>query len=242
MPLKNNPAAIVAPPALAVALIVCAALVAVGVPIAVAAAPGLAAGVLVSVWLWSRAPQSAIRALGARPLRHGDHPRLENLIEGLCTTHGFPQPSIHVVDSPAVNAATAGLSGAPGHLVLTRGALVGLDRLELEAVVARQLCETRRGVVAGTVLASVAKIPGARLFTTPLTAQTRGFSAVTEVDLEAVQLTGFPPGLATALRKALAGADTEAAAAVAHLWLIPPTGSHGTRSETGQRIDLLGEV
>ena len=243
--MKYAPAALVAPPALAVSVIVWAALAFGGSSPLVAAAPAVAAGLAVAVLLHSRAPRAVLRAVGARPLVEGDHPRLENLVDGLCTTHGFHQPSIHVVESPAVNAAAVGLRRPAAHLVLTSGALSGLGRLELEAVVARQLCTIRRGVAFPTVLASVARLPGTAPVTAGLAARVTGFETVSGIDIEATSLTSFPPALASALRGAVFGPGLDTSRAAAHLWMVAPARDASAvrvRSTTLQRIDVLSEI
>lgn len=243
--MKYAPSALVAPPALVVAAIVWVALaVAASSPLA-AVAPAAVAGLLVALVLHARAPRSALRVLGARPLPKSDHPRLANLVEGLCTTHGFHEPSVHVVESPAINAASVGLRRPVAHLVVTSGALSGLDRLELEAVVARQLCAVRRGVAFPTVLASVSRLPGAAPVTAGLAAAASGFDTVSDVDVEAARLTSFPPALTSALKKAADGPGLDSHRAVVHLWMVEPhRDSDGarSRSSTLQRIDVLGEI
>ncbi len=227
-------------------VIVWASLSVAGVSPPVALAPAAAAGLLIAALLYSGAPRSALRALGARLLERGDDPRLENLVDGLCTTHGFHEPSVHVVESPAINAAAVALRRHAGHLVVTRGALSGLDRLELEAVVARQLCAARRGVASATVLAGISRLPGASPLTAGLAAQAGGFDIVTDIDVEAARLTSFPPALASALRKAADGPDLNTSRAVTHLWMVAPPHRDASpsrlRSWTPQRIDVLGEI
>ena len=209
-----------------------------------AAAPAVAAGLAAAALLWLRAPQSALSALEARPLARGEHPRLENIVDGLCTTHGFRAPSVHVVETPAINAASVGGQRPPAHLIVTRGALAELDRLELEAVVARQLCEIRRGVATETARASVARIPGAGALVR-VSSSGPDLERVTDIDIEAVRLTNYPPGLASALSKAAAAPSVDASGAAAHLWCVAP---HGVGSPTpakplmAQRIDVLGEI
>lgn len=244
--MKYAPAALVAPPALAASVIAWAGLSVAGISPPVAVAPAAAAGLLIAALLYSGAPRSALGALGARPLERGDDPRLENLVDGLCTTHGFHEPSVHVVESPAINAASVALRRHAGHLVVTRGALSGLDRLELEAVVARQLCAARRGVASATVLAGISRLPGVSPLTAGLAAQAGGFDIVTDIDVEAARLTSFPPGLASALRKAADGPDLNTSRAVTHLWMVAPPHRDASpgrlRSWTPQRIDVLGEI
>ncbi len=241
----TSPAFLVAPPALAVAVAVWAALAVAGLSPLVAAAPAAAAGALVAVPLHWGAPRAALRSLRARPLAEAEHPRLENLLEGSCTTHGFQAPSVHVVESPAINAASVGLRRSSAHLVVTSGALSSLDRLELEAVVARQLCAIRRGVAFPTVLASVSRLPGSGPVTAGLAGRVGGFDAVSEVDVETVRLTSFPPALASALAKVVAAPGLDASRSGAHLWMVAPRqdGSDaGPRRLTHRRIDVLREV
>ena len=244
--MKYAPAVLVAPPALAVSVVVWAGLYAAGISPPVAAAPAAAAGLLIAALLHSRAPRSALRALRAEPLERGDDARLENLVDGLCTTHGFHEPSVHVVETPAINAASVALRRHAAHLVVTRGALSGLDRLELEAVVARQLCAARRGVASATVLAGISRLPGAFPLTAGLAAQAGGFDVVSDIDVEAARLTSFPPALASALRRADDGPDLNTSRAVAHLWMVAPPHRDASpgrvRSSTPQRIDVLGEI
>ncbi len=243
--LRNNPAAVIATPAATIGLAVWAILWAVGVVPLTAIVPAVVVGGGVAALLWLNAPQSALSALGARPLARGEYPRLENLVDGLCTTHGFNRPSLHVVETPAINAASAGRRELAAHLILTRGALTELDRLELEAVVARQLCEIRRGVAMETARASVARIPGIGALAVRLAGGATGDDRVTDIDIEAVRLTSYPPALASALSKAEAAASLMASGAAGHLWLAAPQGAGpaaGTRPSMAQRIDLLGEI
>lgn len=243
--MKYSPAALVAPPALAGSVILWAALAAAGMSPLVAVAPAAAAGLLIAMLLHWRAPGTTLRTLRAGPLTKGDHPRLENLLEGSCTTHGFHEPSVHVVESPAINAASVGLRRQAAHLVVTSGALSSLDRLELEAVVARQLCAIRRGVAFPTVLASVSRLPGAGRITAGLAGRVGGFDAVSDVDVEAARLTSFPPALASALRKAADAPSLNTARAGAHLWMVAPqrdASEAGAISSTLRRIDVLREI
>ena len=216
-----------------------------GVSPLVAVVPAAVVGVAVALLLWLNASQSALAALRARPLARGECPRLENLVEGLCTTHGLNQPSLHVVETPAINAASAGRRLLDAHMILTRGALMELDRLELEAVVARQLCEIRRGVAIETVRASVARFPVVGVLAVRLTMGASGCQRASDLDIEAVRLTNYPPALASALSKASATASVKASGAAGHLWLSAPQGARlaaGSHPSMAQRIDVLGEI
>ena len=124
---------------------------------------GLAVGVVVALlvmwWLERRAPEAALRSLGAQPLAPGTEPRLESLVESICASHGIAEPQLYLVESRAPDAAVAG-NATDTRLVVTTGALRQLDRLELEAVVARELVQFGNGIHAATVLASVAPFYG----------------------------------------------------------------------------------
>ena len=151
---------------------------------------------------------------------------------------------MHVVETPAINAASVGGQRPPAHLIVTRGALSQLDRLELEAVVARQLCEIRRGVASETAKASVARIPGAGALAR-VSGRGPDHERITDIDIEAVRLTNYPPGLASALSKAAAAPSIDASGAAAHLWCVAPheVGSPARADRSmAQRIDVLGEI
>ena len=218
-------------------------IVGVSVPVVIASAAAVA--VLVALWLRFTAARSALRALRARPAAAGTDLRLENLIEGLCTTHGFQEPSVHIVDAAAINAAAVGLGRHRGHLVVTRGALDRLDRLELEAVVSRQLCQMRRVADPATLLASVARLPGAQAMTARLVGRVVDRRSTVEIDIEAVRLTGYPPALASALDKAARAPSVDSASAAAHLWMLVPTVGRGgdeVEPTAVERRDVLREV
>ena len=245
--------AIVAVPALVAGVGCGAVLTVAGLPLLGAAAVAVVAAAGLAAWLWACAPRSALRALRAVPLRsaagsrHGSTAlcRLENVVEGLCTTHGIGLPELHIVESRAINAASVGAKRGIAHLVLTAGALERLDRLELEAVVARGLCEIRRGLEPATVLASVNRIPGLAMLTIPLLARARAYRSVIWADIEAVRLTTYPPALASALEKSRRSEPLRSRAAAAHLWLVTPKTTR-TRAAmwppAEHRIAVLGEL
>lgn len=210
-----------------------------------AAGVGGAIAILIAVWLLRRAPRLVLKAMGAQPLIPGSQARLENILDGLCTTHGMTMPKLHVVEDKSVNAAWAGMGRKSAHLVFTRGALGAFDRLELEAVVARGLCEIRRGLDAATVLASAARFPGARRVIARLSVRILNCRSVISADIEAVRLTSYPPALVTALRKAAAWPRVAVCSTVAHLWFAATaaeTAVAPNRPPTSQRIEALGEL
>ncbi|MGH9079418.1 MAG: hypothetical protein ACRDYE_04935, partial [Acidimicrobiales bacterium] len=71
-------------------------LVLVGLPVAAAAALVVVAGGT-AWWAWRAAPARVLRAVGGRLSNEDEHPRLHNLVDGLCASMGLPRPAIFVV-------------------------------------------------------------------------------------------------------------------------------------------------
>lgn len=249
------PLIIVAIPALLVAVAVVAVVGLAGASLLPALLAGVLLGAAMALWLWQRALGSALSALGAEPLSSAaERPRLVNVVEGLCATLGMSQPSLHVVDSSVANSAVVGRSGSGAHLVVTRGLLESLDRLELEAVVARELCRIRYGLDSATVLAGVVGMLGSGSLAERLSATLVDPAPVTEIDIESVRLTRYPPALTSAFEKILYGTARSTALSstalstppsVQHLWLIEPaalTGRPRRQPPLPQRLDTLKEI
>ena len=156
---------------------------------------------VVTWFLWSRAPAVVLRATGARPSVKYEHPRLYNLVEGLCGTMGLPRPTIAVVDHPLPNALAVGAI----RLVRLSWSASGLDAASPSSSskgssptswcgsnvatpgpgVCR--CVRLRTALAGPRLRSRACPPGDR--------SGKAYAA----DQRAVSMTRYPPGLAGAL-------------------------------------------
>jgi len=94
-------------------------------------------------------------ATGARKVERAAQPELYNLLENLCISRGQPMPSLRIVDSPAMNAWASGLSDKRASITVTRGLLEGLDRDELECVLAHELTHIINRDVRLTVIAAI---------------------------------------------------------------------------------------
>ena len=81
---------------------------------------------------------------GCRPSDESEHPRLHNLVDGLCATMGLPRPTICIVDSPLPNAMAVGRDPATALLVVTSGLDQSLALVELEGVLAHELVHVKR--------------------------------------------------------------------------------------------------
>src|SRR5919201_1362092 len=109
--------------------------------------------------------RAALSAAGAAPADPERWPRYHNLVEGLCATAGLPVPALYVVDSAAANAFAVGRRPDAAMLVVTGGLLGGLNRVELEGVLAHELAHVQGG---GARLATLGvALPPLRRLTPP---------------------------------------------------------------------------
>jgi heat shock protein HtpX len=192
---------------------------------------GLAALVLVvSVWVLivrARARGAVGRALvltGATEGAPGEHPRWENVVDGLSLTSGVADPELWYLDTPAANAAAL-VGGDRTVLVATAGLVDRLSPVELEAIAAGLLGRVRDGSAryGTTATAMLGPFLGRVEGAGRLVAEGLGEQWSVRSDLAAIGITRYPPGLVRALL-AMQGAGTEVAGVdptTAHLWLAP---------------------
>lgn len=200
---------------------------------------GLFAAAVVGAGCWfglvapriADADERVLRLVGpSRPADAVAEARLLNLIEGLAPAVGLPRPRCHVIEDQAVNALALGRDPRHGCVVLTSGLLLGLSRMELEAVVAHTLVRLCDGATIAPTLAL--SLGGGRRLRPDLAAP---------ADLGAVSLTRYPPGLSSALRKVASGGPAAPAGSsplLAPLWLAPP----GDAAAVAVRVQALDEM
>ncbi len=195
------------PPALAMGVLAAAVVVVVcvvtGSPVVIAAAAFVVVTAGAAVMIWFRAPSAILSAIGAVPSHEERHPRLHNLVDGLCATMGLPRPTICVVESPRPNALALGRAPDHAYLVVTSGLDQALNLVELEGVLAHELVHVKRQdtVLAGTAMMSAA-----------LESLVVGLSRGTErvhrlvgpgreyrTDQRAASIVRYPPGIGSAL-------------------------------------------
>jgi heat shock protein HtpX len=189
-------------PALAAGLVVAVVLIAVGIPV-IGGAAFVVVTLGVAAWLWWTAPTAVLRAVGAVPSDEHEHPRLHNLVDGLCATMGLARPTICIVQSAVPNAMSVGRDPDSAMLIVTSGLEQSLSLVELEGVLAHELVHIKRHDTAVAALAVVATAPwaavrgrvaGADLVHT-LVGRGREYAA----DLRAAEVVRYPPGIASAL-------------------------------------------
>lgn len=203
----------------------------------VAVVAALAVGAAAVLWIRARlasAPARVVAGLDTARVREGDQPRLENVLEGLCATSGVTAPTVSLVRSDHMNAmVSAGREDA--EIVLTTAMLDHLGRLELEGVLANLLGRIKDGSArySTTVLGLLGTSPRARR----LLAAELGDQRSVMSDLAAVDLTRYPPGLASALRSmAERGTQLSSAPELSRsLWLAPV-------GDAPSDADLVGEL
>lgn len=177
---------------------------------------GVVVGVALSALVWLASDSIVLGRTGGAIIEPDDEPRLANVVEGLCVNGGVARPHLAVVEDPGIDACSIGRNPSGATLVVTRGMLDVLDRVELEAIVAHELAHLRShdvsvATVASVVIGSVGIDPASVL----------GVGRELTADLHAVELTRYPTALASALEKA-AGAPRDsgrAARSVGHLWI-----------------------
>lgn len=76
---------------------------------------------------------------GAQELAPAQSPYLHNLVENLCMGAGLPKPKIYIINDTAMNAFATGRDPEHAVIVFTTGIVEGLEKLELEGVIAHEL-------------------------------------------------------------------------------------------------------
>jgi Zn-dependent protease with chaperone function len=206
--------------------------------------------VIVAAWIWSRAPGVVLGSLGAVPSTANEHPRLHNLVNGLCATMGLERPAIQMTVSDCPNAMAIGRDPKSATLVVTSGLERSLGLVELEGVLAHELVHIKRNDTALAAVAVVVALPWAMVRGTPIGIHTvhrlvgsgREFSA----DQRAALIVRYPNGIASALETMAASvsavgtwppAPGRVAALTRWLWVDPMAGSAADESSEGNLDD-----
>jgi hypothetical protein len=200
----------------------------------------LAVGVVVAMWAWNGATMRALAGLGATTADPEEHPRLHNLVDGLCAIAGVAKPELHVQPDDRADICSLGVDGQRAHLIVTTGLLRDLTRVELEAVLAHELAHIKQlDIAPATVLAGLAPTVAGPIVRAVIGRRpaTDDFGIEPHADLEGVRLTRYPPGLITALEK-VAATPREASGDVQYPWLS----AEERPDELRFRIDVLREL
>lgn len=200
---------------------------------------GVAVGVVAATLFVRTATGRVLSSVGARPLRADEHPRLTNLLEGLCLTSGVPGPEVRIIDSEVPDALAVGTSPRSAVVVVTSGLVDLLGRIELEGVVAHELARIRHHDIAPATLAAALGPFGDQVAGRILASE-----RILAADVEACQLTRYPPGLIAALEsiERTHSATSVDRPAPAHLCLAPAGHDPTSHPPLHERIALLREL
>ena len=80
---------------------------------------------------------------GVRVLYYFEAEEAHRLLENLCIAAGMPKPELYIMEDASLNAFSVGASPEASGIVLTRGLLETLNRVQLEGVLAQQLAHIR---------------------------------------------------------------------------------------------------
>jgi len=233
------------------------------------------AAVLV-VFVFAGCERMALSAMLARPVSEVEHPELYRLVRELSKDGRLPVPRLYLSPAEQPNAFAVGRGTRSAAICCTEGLLGVLDEAELRGVLGHELAHvSSRDVLASTVsagLATVITFPAAALARLgrpgldglerllllvfgPIAAVMVRLAVSPEreyrADASGALLTGDPLALASALRKADAGAADLPLApdargtSVAHLMIVSPLTSEGlarlflTHPPAGERIRRL---
>lgn len=91
----------------------------------------------------------------AKPVEKKDYPYLYNVVEGLAIAAGLPKPRCYIIDDTAPNAFASGRNPKNSVIVVTKGLLEKLNRVELEGVIAHEMSHIKNYDVLVQTLAVV---------------------------------------------------------------------------------------
>lgn len=202
---------------------------------------------LVIAWALARQADDMVFSLAGGEIANPDRDaRLVNVVEGLALTAGIAVPEIRVRDDDTVNAMAAGRMSGDTAVIVTRGLLDRVDRIELEGVIAHLLIRLRSADQEQRTLAvTTTALPRflAERFTGARGPGPNDPSLETRLltDREAVQLTRYPPGLLRALERAIEAGSSigDAGPATSPFWLAPVDGDS---DGLAVRVDALREL
>lgn len=79
----------------------------------------------------------------AKPVKKEDYPYLYNVTEGLAIASGIPMPRLYLIDDTAPNAFASGRNPKNSVIVVTKGLLEKLNRVELEGVIGHEMAHIK---------------------------------------------------------------------------------------------------
>jgi len=103
----------------------------------------LIASTLFAVFSYYASSSVVLNISHATEVKHDENPDLYHIVENLCIGAGLPVPKVYIIDDTAPNAFATGRDPRHASVVVTKGLLQKLDKLELEGVIAHELSHIR---------------------------------------------------------------------------------------------------
>lgn len=207
------------------------------------------------LWASLTAERRLLNGLPGSRLAEGDHPRITNLVEGLCLSTGISPPQIHVLPSEGRNVAAFGRSVNSSTLIITTGFLEAATRIELEAVLANRISQivTNRIVLATVAAATFGLVVG------PASFQARPFAIMSlhlkhkigllldpsddfSGDIAGTGITRYPPGMVEAIEMAKNKTFIPESSPILDPFWLFPSNSETNRPSIEARATVLREM
>lgn len=202
--------------------------------------PGIAIGLILgglSFWLTTtgisnKIPNKIIAVLTSRlkpitsyNLSSSQIARTQNLVDGICQKEGVDIPQLLVYDDPSINSLLLVFSKKTC-IILTKGAVELLNRIELEAIIAYQIGRLKSNICSIQLLSVTAnKLAKYLIYLRPI-AEKLNISFGIDPELEALRITKYPPGLIEVFRKSKQeppiSLPSEFSSEYGCLWMIQP--------------------
>ncbi len=101
--------------------------------------PLLGFSLITNIGAYFYADKVALSLSGAHAVTKDQEPQYYNLVENLTIATGLPMPSLHIIESDAMNAFATGRDPQHAAIAVTRGLLNRLEKREVEGVLAHEL-------------------------------------------------------------------------------------------------------
>tara|TARA_B100000131_G_scaffold318716_1_gene363132 strand:+ start:1292 stop:2047 length:756 start_codon:yes stop_codon:yes gene_type:complete len=187
--------------------------------------------VVASIWIlcvYWKIDSFILRKIHAKSVKQHEHPRFLNLVEGVCISYGFRKPELFIVEDVAPNMMMVGRGPQRSNLVVTTGLLDRVERTELEGLITHELARSRsrtsylEGALAILVAWPWSFLPGV---VSKISDKLMDPWSIAEIDVAAVGLTRYPPGLGKALESLYSDGrePTHNPRFCRHMWINPPS-------------------
>ena len=172
--------------------------------------------------------------------------RTQNLIQGICQIEGVPIPELLIYDDSSINALLLAFS-SKNCIILTKGAVEKLNRIEMEAVIAFQIGKIKSNICAIQILSLSTTSLAKYLFYLKPLIRNIDISFGLEAEMEAIRITKYPPGIIQVFRKSKEQPQTylptNFTEELKSLWMIKPSNIVSiSELDIESKLDLLEDL